>query len=127
MPESVNTHMTPVALKINACVDPIGIDTPRPLFQWMLCAQRGNCYQSAYRIVVMDDSGNTVWDILVRQGDRGYYQPGDRYIRHFFRTTSTAGVEIKFSFYCCSRKENFYRAWGCYAECCKDGVYNHYP
>lgn len=62
MPESVNTHMTPVALKINACVDPIGIDTPRPLFQWMLCAQRGNCYQSAYRIVVMDDSGNTVWD-----------------------------------------------------------------
>ena len=48
--------------------------------------------------------------IFIRQGDGGYYQPGDRYIRHFFRPASAAGVEIKFSFYCCSRKENFYRA-----------------
>lgn len=62
MPESVNTQMTPFALKINGCIDPIGIDTPRPLFQWMLSARQENSYQSAYRIAVAADSGKTVWD-----------------------------------------------------------------
>ena len=74
------------------------------------------------RIVVEEDYHAITPEVL-----REFYERYYRYIRHFFRTTSTAGVEIKFSFYCCSRKENFYRAWGCYAECCKDGVYNHYP
>lgn len=63
MSKAADLHlMTPVVLKLNACVNPIGIDTQHPLFQWMLCAQRRNCYQSAYRIVAADESGNTVWD-----------------------------------------------------------------
>lgn len=55
-------NMIPVALKVNGCVDPIGIDTLHPLFQWQLHAQKPNSYQSAYQIVVKDDSGRTVWD-----------------------------------------------------------------
>lgn len=62
MPEHASEHMTPVVLKTNACIEPIGLDTPHPLFQWQLCAQKKNCYQSAYRIVVADDNGKTVWD-----------------------------------------------------------------
>lgn len=62
MPESANNHMTPVSLKTNGCVDPLGIDTPRPLFRWQLRAQGKNSYQKAYRITVTDDRDKMVWD-----------------------------------------------------------------
>lgn len=62
MSEYVKEHVTPVMLKTNGCVDPIGIDTPYPLFQWQLYTQTRNSYQSAYRMIVTDNDGKTVWD-----------------------------------------------------------------
>ena len=55
-------HMMPTALKTNSLVDPLGIDTLPPLFQWQICTQQKNCYQSAYRIIVTESGGRTVWD-----------------------------------------------------------------
>lgn len=48
--------------------NPLGIDRPSPRFGWQLNSGRRNCWQSAYRILVADDSallaGNNgnVWD-----------------------------------------------------------------
>lgn len=61
MSECMNQHIVPIALKTNARVNPIGIDT-LPLFQWKLFAQKKNCYQSAYQIVVRDEGGEIIWD-----------------------------------------------------------------
>lgn len=65
-----NQHMMPISLKTNACIDPLGIDMPHPLFQWMIRTSQENCYQSAYRIVVVDESGKTVWDTGKVYSDR---------------------------------------------------------
>lgn len=62
MDEHLLKHMMPTVLKTNSRVDPLGIDTLPPLFQWQLCTQHENCYQSAYRIVVMESGGRVVWD-----------------------------------------------------------------
>ena len=62
MDEHLLKHMMPTVLKTNSRVDPLGIDTLPPLFQWQLCTQHENFYQSAYRIVVMESGGRVVWD-----------------------------------------------------------------
>ena len=77
MSECMDQHMMPVALKTNACVNPIGIDTLHPLFQWMLHAQCMNCYQGAYRIVTVDDMGKIVWDTGKVRSERQLQIPYD--------------------------------------------------
>lgn len=55
-------RMIPTALKTNSLVNPLGIDTLPPLFGWKIETKQENCYQSAYRIVVSECGGKTVWD-----------------------------------------------------------------
>lgn len=62
MGKNERDRITPVMLKTNGCVDPIGLDTLYPLFQWQLHTEKRNWFQNAYRIVVSDCSGKEVWD-----------------------------------------------------------------
>ncbi len=53
-----------VKLKVEYAETPIGIDVERPRFSWQMFApdgQRG-CKQTAYQLVVMDESGLTLWN-----------------------------------------------------------------
>ena len=48
--------------------DPVGVDAPKPKFSWELLSQQRNVLQTAYRILVSDDSlslqnnTGTIWD-----------------------------------------------------------------
>lgn len=53
-----------VKLKVEYTETPIGIDVERPRFSWQMFAlgnQRG-CKQTAYQLVVTDESGHTLWN-----------------------------------------------------------------
>lgn len=54
----------PVELKTEYQVHPLGIEVQQPRFSWQMKAlsPRRGMAQTAYRIVVTDDSGNNVWD-----------------------------------------------------------------
>lgn len=65
------------ALKVNACAEPLGLDTPQPLFQWQLDTQKQNCYQSAYRLIVTDGDEHPVWDTGLVRSDRQVQIPYD--------------------------------------------------
>ncbi|EQD30228.1 alpha-L-rhamnosidase, partial [mine drainage metagenome] len=59
------TTLIPTDLRCEFLVEPLGIDTPRPRFIWVLevadPARRG-VRQTAYQIVVTDDAGGLAWD-----------------------------------------------------------------
>jgi alpha-L-rhamnosidase len=50
--------------------NPIGMDEERPRFSWIMEDSRSSAFQSAYQIVVNDESGAEVWDSgKVESGD----------------------------------------------------------
>lgn len=51
-------------LKVEYAVAPLGIDVENPRFSWQMEAPVGyrGCVQTAYRIIVSDESGVQVWD-----------------------------------------------------------------
>ena len=51
-----------VDLRINDLIDPIGVDTPNPIFSWKMESDKIGARQTAYRIVVNDFKNKTVWD-----------------------------------------------------------------
>lgn len=65
----------PVALRTNQRVDPLGIDSARPVLSWRSDSTARNWTQSAYRIVVATSAANLqrgvadVWDSGKRQSD----------------------------------------------------------
>jgi alpha-L-rhamnosidase len=65
---AVSAAAGPVHLRTNSLVNPIGIDTPQPLFSWQNESAQPNWLQSAYEIVVSTDEtplsqrSAKVWD-----------------------------------------------------------------
>jgi alpha-L-rhamnosidase len=51
-------HAAPVHLRTNALENPLGIDTPHPIFSWQSDATTPNWIQSAYEILVATDAKN---------------------------------------------------------------------
>ena len=48
-----------VDLRINDLIDPIGVDTPNPIFSWKMESDKIGARQTAYRIVVNDFKNKT--------------------------------------------------------------------
>jgi len=55
-------QQAPTGLRCEYLTDPMGIDTPRPRFYWTPQHSERGAAQSAYQIIVSDDTGQTVWD-----------------------------------------------------------------
>ena len=51
-------------LTVEYCATPLGIDVVQPRFSWQMKAPEGErgYYQTAYRVVVTDPSGEKAWD-----------------------------------------------------------------
>lgn len=49
-------------LKVEYTETPLGIDIDCPRFSWQMKSDTNGTYQTAYRIIVTDESGQTVWD-----------------------------------------------------------------
>ena len=49
---------------------PLGLDEAHPRFSWQMNSTVRNAKQSAYRIVVQNESGQTVWDSQKQNTDR---------------------------------------------------------
>ena len=58
--------ITPFDLQCEYAVDPVGVDTRRPRFSWLLRAQERGQRQSTYRILVASSEGK----LLAGVGDR---------------------------------------------------------
>ncbi len=49
--------------RLNAEANPIGIDTEKPVFSWKLKSESRNRYQSAFQVVVLEETtGDTCWN-----------------------------------------------------------------
>ena len=55
---AVTAQASPIHLRTNALVDPLGIDTPHPTFSWMSDAKTPNWLQSGYEILVATDAAH---------------------------------------------------------------------
>jgi alpha-L-rhamnosidase len=69
MDEVMNSEpLIPSALRCEYAVDPIGLDTPRPRFSWIIAAERRGASQSDYQLVVglsrtdVEGGVGPVWD-----------------------------------------------------------------
>ena len=51
-----------VNLKVESCVNPVGVDEKKPGFSWQIETGETDVFQDAYRITVREESGKTVWD-----------------------------------------------------------------
>ncbi len=49
-------------LRVNDFVCPIGIDTKKPYFSWKMASENIGAVQTAYHIIVKDESGAIMWD-----------------------------------------------------------------
>ncbi|MDR1601796.1 MAG: family 78 glycoside hydrolase catalytic domain, partial [Tannerella sp.] len=49
-------------LRVEYAANPLGIDEEAPRFSWQMQSDRRGCFQTAYRITVVDNEGRTVWD-----------------------------------------------------------------
>ncbi|MCY0879236.1 MAG: family 78 glycoside hydrolase catalytic domain [Firmicutes bacterium] len=57
-------------LTVNETVNPLGVDTPRPRFSWLLSSAECNQRQSAYHIRAWAEDGQALWDTgQVRSAD----------------------------------------------------------
>jgi alpha-L-rhamnosidase len=65
---AVAAQATPIHLKTNGLVNPLGIDTEKPSYSWASDAKTPNWMQSAYEVLVATDAANLlpgkadVWD-----------------------------------------------------------------
>ena len=51
-----------LGLKTNGLVNPLGIDSETPVFNWKMMADRTGAKQTSYQIAVRDMNGNLMWD-----------------------------------------------------------------
>ena len=51
-----------VNLKTEYTTTPLGIDVENPRFSWIMQSDVAGAYQKAYRIVVVDEQGEIVWN-----------------------------------------------------------------
>ena len=49
-------------ITVNDLVKPVGIDDPNPSFSWKMDSDVVGAAQTAYRIIVTDPAGTTMWD-----------------------------------------------------------------
>ena len=49
-------------LETNGLVNPIGVDSKTPVFDWKMVSDRTGARQTSYQIVVKDEADNVVWD-----------------------------------------------------------------
>ena len=50
------------ALETNGLVNPLGIDTQTPVFDWKMVSDRTGAAQTSYRITVAEKDGSEMWD-----------------------------------------------------------------
>src|SRR5690349_9477955 len=58
-----------VNLKVEYTETPIGIDIQNPRFSWQMSSEKPGYYQTAYQIIVTDESSREVWNSGKKNSD----------------------------------------------------------
>ena len=52
----------PIDLQCEHLIEPLGIDSKNPRLKWKMCDDENGARQTAYRLIVKDNTGTIIWD-----------------------------------------------------------------